>query len=203
MAGKPPPIPSVLHQPPSVDFIENQLPEIHDAFKNLPVRYDPVLKRFVPIPQATTMPPGRPQPSRPQQGHPPPNTVGKQSDLHLLLARKLPPAIGAMSFWNQILETAKERHKKDNPKEPDKLVEKPEYSIRSKESWDDMHEWLQKARVKFDGTKSEFWGRVKKGYRWLADKNSIARQALKVVPDNEYVSPVKAVLEVILDVSSL
>jgi len=39
---------SVRLQPPSVDFIDSSLPAFHPAFRNDPVRYDPVTARFVP-----------------------------------------------------------------------------------------------------------------------------------------------------------
>ncbi|KAF5000734.1 hypothetical protein FDECE_11146 [Fusarium decemcellulare] len=192
MADRPPPaIPKVLRQPTSVDFIENRLPEISEGFKNLPIRYDPVTKRFVLAPerQVAAMTPSHWRPGFSQQRHPLPDTTGRTSDPQAVSLRKLPPAIGAMGFWDRILERAKKRHRQDNPDEPKKLVEQPEYSIRHKENWDDIHERLQRSRVKFDGTKTEFWGRLKKVYRSLADHTAVANQALKLIPDHEFVSP--------------
>ncbi|CZR67109.1 uncharacterized protein PAC_17008 [Phialocephala subalpina] len=208
MEGNPPPIPSVLNQPPSVDFIENQLPQVHDGFKNLPIRYDPVLKRFVLDPQAATMPPGRRQPGA-LSGGPPQQSSLQQGPLPptnktlFMPARELLPALRAMSFWNKILDDAMKKFTEGNTTVPKKLVEKSEYGIRGLKSWDDIHAKLQQAREKFDGDKSQFLGGVKKVYRYLIDKNDVARQALTAVPDIEYVSPVKAAVEVLLDVSSL
>ncbi|RYP52433.1 hypothetical protein DL768_002399 [Monosporascus sp. mg162] len=100
-----------------------------------------------------------------------------------------------MSFWDSRLGKAQAKFKSANPTEPKKLQEKPEYRIRSIESWDAIYARLQTARETFDSTKSGFWGRFKKGYRNLADKSGIAQHTLKLVPDLLIVSPVKSALE--------
>jgi hypothetical protein len=87
-----------------------------------------MLKRHAPTPQVAMLP-GRSQPELLQQSHTPPNTGSKQTDLQLLPARKLPPATGAVKFWNQILDDAKKKLKEEGPNEPKKLVERPESSI--------------------------------------------------------------------------
>ncbi|KAK4233684.1 hypothetical protein C8A03DRAFT_38588 [Achaetomium macrosporum] len=74
----------------------------------------------------------------------------------------------------------------------------PQYSIRLTTSWGGIHQRLQDARVQFDGSKSEFLGKVKKTYRWLADMGSEASDLVSKAPDMEYVSAVKAVVEVLL-----
>ncbi|RYP33773.1 hypothetical protein DL767_004640 [Monosporascus sp. MG133] len=204
MEDRPVHIPMTLDQPLSVDFIENRLPRIHEAFENLPTRYDSKLKRFVPIlNQASPMPPehrllGAAHDSLKHDGsqH---DAVTQQSNLLSLQARKLPPEVGLMAFWDSILGKAQEKFKSANPTEPKKLQEKPQYRIRSMKNWNAIYARLQTARETFDSTKSGFWGRFKKGYRNLADKSGIAQQTLKLVPDLAIVSPVKAALEVILD----
>ncbi|KAK3938866.1 hypothetical protein QBC46DRAFT_460016 [Diplogelasinospora grovesii] len=154
-----PAIPRVLQQPPSVDFIENRLPERHEAFKNLQVRYDPALDKFVPLGSAVVMPPA-------QQGLL--SSTGADVRMQHLTVRKLAPGAGAMAFWNKILERAMMKLKNGNPE---------------------------------DGTKSAFLGRVKKGYRYLADHSHVIKQVVEVVPDSlAYASPVKTALKILLDV---
>ncbi|KAF2684959.1 hypothetical protein K458DRAFT_366444 [Lentithecium fluviatile CBS 122367] len=192
MADGPRRIPRVLHQPPSVDFIENRLPELHPAFKNLPVRYDQALKRFVlnPEPVAMSRRSGQLDPSH--DGH---GNSSKQSGLQ---DRVLSPPIYAMKFWGGLLEKSLEQLRVDCPQEPERLQEKPEYSIRTQGTWADIYKRLQCARVQYDGTKSGFLGRFKRGYRRLADQSAIANQTLEMIPDNEYVSPVKAAVQVLV-----
>lgn len=104
-----------------------------------------------------------------------------------------------MRFWNHILKEAKDRHQQADV--PKKLGKRPQFGIRDKESRDEIHERLQEARVEFDGTKSTFLDHFKKTHCWLVDNIVIMRQALNFVPDHLLVTPVKAAVEIVLDVS--
>jgi cell division protein YceG involved in septum cleavage len=181
MAGRSNPIPSIRHQPLSVDFIDNHLQEYHEAFKNPQVRYDPELRRYV----ATT-------PRQPS---------AKLTKEHVPQARKLQPAVEAMRFWTFIFEDAMKRFMLKYKDEPDHRIKEDDYNIRNKKNWQDIYAQLQKARESYDGQEG-FWGRVKKGLRKAADNSDTAKQVIRLVPDNEYVSPVLAVVEVLVDVSS-
>ena len=64
-----------------------------------------------------------------------------------------------------------------------------------------MYSQLQTARESYDGTKKGFWGRFQRGFRRVADNSDPARQLFRLVPDVDYVSPVLAAVEVLLDVS--
>lgn len=116
------------------------------------------------------------------------------------------PAVAAMDFWAHILPDAMKMFLASVTEEPE-LFRKKGYSIRDKHSWDDIYAQLQLAREHYDGNKKGFWGKVKSGYRrayrTAADNSGILGQALKALPDQDLVSPVKAVLEVLLDVSAL
>jgi len=210
---------NILQQPPSVDFIENRLPAIHSAFEDLPIQYDPVAGRFIPSQEAVDMPLHRQQHRLaaadatadaavrgPLPASMAPNGRGDvqvASAPRQLPARPLPPGTEAMKFWGKILDEAMILHRENNQTEPKVLLKKPVFSIRGQGSWGEIYQRLQDARVEFDGTKSKFWGRVKKGYRQAADKtnNAYVDTALQLIPDHDMVSPVKAALEVIVEVS--
>lgn len=219
MEGCNPPT-SKTHAPPiddslAVDFIQNHLPLSHDDFKNLPIRFDGRLKRFVfepgqaankaapfPLARALTAPTTGSKPHPPQSSLPPDNhilTAKKWSPY--LPARKLAPALQAMTFWSRILEKAMAEFATDNPDVSNSLTKRPEYSIRGLISWDDVYLKLLNARAQFNGDKSKFASRAKKAYRYLLDKHDVARGALKVIPDQVIISPVKAAVEILLDVS--
>lgn len=174
MEEKPPQVPKIHNQPLSVDFIETRLPEIHEAFRNLPIQYDPELKRFLAIPrQFSAMSPIDRQYNASHHNSQLNNgnlstTEIKRPHCQSLQARELPPEVGLMVFWNSILSKAQEKLKSNRPEEPKKLLEEPNNSIRSKNNWDDIYSQLQNARENFDGIKSGFWGHFRKGYRSMA-----------------------------------
>lgn len=187
MAGRLDTFPKVLLQPLSVDFIDNHLPQYHEAFKNPQARYDLASRQYVPMLPVVEMQPRSPPTKLKEEQVPEP--------------RKLQPATEAMRFWTFIFEDSMKKFASrytDEPKHPTK--DGYNYSIRGKKNWEDTYAQLQKARESYDGKKG-FWGRVKKGFRKAADHSDTAKQVIKLVPDNEYVSPVLAVVEVLLDVS--
>jgi hypothetical protein len=190
MAARPPRIPNILVQPASVDFIENRLVEFHDAFNTQDSRYDSSLQRFVSVRDA-----GRVVTIENVQDGPP------GADRQVLPPRKLPPAVEAMQFWTEILPEAMKRFEKDH-KEPDN-VRKQGYSIRKAESWNEIHAQLERAKEKYDGPKEGFRGRLTRTYRKGAGLSQMGLQMARVLPEADIVSPVKAAVNVLLDVSTL
>ncbi|RYP13526.1 hypothetical protein DL765_006848 [Monosporascus sp. GIB2] len=187
-------IPAVLQQPPSVDFIQTRLPENLDAVKDAQVDYNPKLDRFEPRKTSTAMSPT--EKSRLEQDTPERDTK-KQG----LPVRELVPAVEAMMFWNTILDQAMAKFIHQNKPEPEKLTQNPDYSIRSKKKWEDIHGNLQKAKSVFNGTNKAVQSRVKKIYRFLADKSDSWQEVMGKIPDDgAYISLVKFVLEVLLDI---
>ncbi|KAK4185102.1 hypothetical protein QBC35DRAFT_29935 [Podospora australis] len=173
-------IPELHRQPASVDFIDNCLPYYHDAFRNQPVRYDQAVQQYVP----NTQPPRIPLPAL---ALPPPD--GEQP---------APTAIEAMRFWSFIFADAMKTFNEQSGTEPaDRHVFN--CSIRTQKGWDGVYSQLQKARERYDGTKQGFWGRCKRGARKLVDQSASVKQAVRFVPDVEYVSPVLATVEVVLE----
>lgn len=171
-------VPLLRVQPLSVDFIENRLPSFHDAFKNSQSQFDPVSGRY--IPTAMNGPDGA-------DG-----------------LRQARPVKESMAFWDTIFPMAMNRLTELQPTEPkDRIKNGCDYGIRAARSWPSVYSQLQKAREHYDGKTKGFWGRhYKETLRWIVDHSASTKQVIKYVPNIEYVSPVLAAVEVILDVSA-
>ena len=175
-------IPKVHAQPLAVDFIDNHLPEYHPAFKNTESHFDRASGQYVSSLPAASMAGDSPPPDSEEIRH-----------------SRLPPPVAAMKFWNHIFEPAMDILKDEDQYPKPKL--KPEFNIRDKDSWSDVHATLQKAREKFEPSKKGYLGHLKSGVRKLADNLGPVEQLVKAVPNIDYVSPVLAAVEVILEVS--
>lgn len=105
-----------------------------------------------------------------------------------------------MAFWEAIFLDSMNSFENDHLKKPKDQPE-PAYSIRGLKSWVNVYSQLQKARECYDGTKKGFWGRVKRGIRNVGDNFDPVQQVVNAIPDNEYVSPVLAIVQILLDVS--
>jgi hypothetical protein len=111
--------------------------------------------------------------------------------------RPLAPQAAAMKFWGFIFDDALEDFKAEH----EQPKGRPEmYDIRCTTDWEAIYERLQLAREAFDGTKRNFWGRAKKTRRRIADYAGPVRGLAKFIPDGTYTSPVRAAVEVLLDV---
>ncbi|KAK3344239.1 hypothetical protein B0T25DRAFT_573189 [Lasiosphaeria hispida] len=197
MEKKPHRNPAVPQQPPSVTFIQTRLAETLDAVKGAQVDYNPKVDRFEPRRTGTVMPPA--EKARLEQ-----DTPEGDTQKHVLPVRELVPAVEAMLFWNAILDQAMARFIYQNMPEPEKLAQKPEYSIRSKKKWEDIHDNLQNARNVFNGAGKAVQSRFKKFYRSLADSADSMQEVMVMVPDDgAYISLVKFVLGLLLDVVSV
>jgi hypothetical protein len=119
------------------------------------------------------------------QGQPPP-------------ARKLLPAVGAMGFWATTFQKSmgffNERYKKPKPR----TVDKHTYCIRDKTDWLGVYDELEAARQVWTGI--GFMRDVKKGMRTVLGRVQLLRQPLNLGSDIEYVSPVFAAIQIIVDV---
>jgi hypothetical protein len=118
MAEKPHPIPNVLLQPASVDFIQRRLPAIHPAFEGFEsLQYDHTLNRFV------STEPGMPSAQK-SKAEP---SAGQRLTVPV---RQLVPAVSAMEFWNKILNKAMAEFTAKNTVVPKKLAANPQHAIR-------------------------------------------------------------------------
>jgi hypothetical protein len=175
-------IPKSHAQPLAVDFIDSRLPEYHPAFKNSQSHFDRALGKYVSSISETSMASDSLQPISNEIRH-----------------SRLPPPVEAMKFWNHIFKPSMDIFKDEKQYPKPKL--KPEYNIRDKDSWCDVHETLQKARENYDVSKKGYLGHLKSGVRKLADNLGPVEQIATAVPNLDYVSPVLAAVEVILEVS--
>lgn len=188
-------IPGISLQPPTVDFIENRLPHYHQAFADTPVRFDPALGRFVPV-LADAASPSEPAPLAPGDGH----KGGHYDTIDGLgqfpRARPLPPGTSAMGFWASIFEETVVRFR-SRYEEP-KGQSQSRYNIRTAMDWEGVYSRLQAAREAYDGTKKDLRGRHKTAAHRDA---AAARQSVRLIPDNDFTSPVRAAVEVVIEVS--
>ncbi|KAI0470355.1 hypothetical protein F4859DRAFT_486496 [Xylaria cf. heliscus] len=164
-------------QPPSVDFIDNHAHEYHEAFANLPTRYDSRLGKYRPEAHygedMSTLSPGCGHPPRPQ-----------------------PPTTKELKFWEHIFPLAMNSFKAMYPKEPNGRPETG-FSIRTLDTWDAVHTTLQDAQITYEnptGTR----GVVKKGFRRALKHSQPLEQVLSLVPDIDYISPVTGILEIVI-----
>ena len=102
-----------------------------------------------------------------------------------------------MKFWRLIFDAALGDFKTEN-KFPEGRAEI--YDIRNTANWDAVYARLQLAREAYDSTKKGFWGRSKKMRRSIADHAGPIRGLTKFIPDGTYTSPVRAAVEVLIDV---
>lgn len=183
-------IPRVTAQPPSVDFIQNNLPYYHGGFSNRFCRYDPQLQCFVPYAEALEYLPSS-------------ENYNGPSGSEVLPPRQHGPAVLAMRFWSQILPDAMKRFTTDQKES--ELIKNSHLSIRTKTTWEEFYSQLQSAQETYNGPKSGLRGKLRTGYRriyrTLADNSEVPGKVATGLLDQDVVSPVKALVEVVFDVS--
>ncbi|KAL8303232.1 hypothetical protein RB600_006918 [Gaeumannomyces tritici] len=199
--------PSSIGEPTAVGFVKTRLPQIHDAFKSLPSYYEPTLKRFILNPHPAAMPPSCQNASlstSPDVGQAGRVLQESQTPIASNRARRVParqvlPALCAMRFWSEILNDAMTQFTEQNPDAPKRISKEPEHGIRGAASWDDIYAKLQRARERFDGEHSQGRKGAKKAYRYVISSSDVIRRGVQAIPDMEYLSPVKAGMEILLD----
>ncbi|KAK4100793.1 hypothetical protein N658DRAFT_82858 [Parathielavia hyrcaniae] len=197
-------IPSVSQQPPSVDFIQNRLPQTLDVLKGAAVYYNPQSNRFEPLQAGVA---AMPPPSTEEKAHPEQQKDDASTKREMaskknveLPVRELVPAVEAMVFWNAILPPAMTQFVAANHPEPEKLAKKQQqFSIRAKTEWRDIHEKLQSAQDVFNGTNKPIQSWWKRTYRKAADQTDSFQDVIGQLPDDgTYISVVKFVLGLLL-----
>ncbi|KAI2606539.1 hypothetical protein GGR54DRAFT_436977 [Hypoxylon sp. NC1633] len=176
-------IPRLQHQPVAVDFVDNRLPEFHPAFSHSRQKYDAGLDRYV-------------SPSSKMQGDQPgPKTlVPVHVDSQDVCG---PPEIMlSMRFWERVFPDAMDRFEKTS-QEP-KHRSDSGYSIRGLDDWDQVYEKLESCRGKYLNDEGLI-KKVKKGWRKFTDNIGPLQEAWKLVPDIDYVTPVRGTVEFLMD----
>ncbi|PKY03829.1 hypothetical protein P168DRAFT_345063 [Aspergillus campestris IBT 28561] len=173
-------------QPPTVDFIDNELPDYHPIFVNPPARYDPTSGKYIPNDQMLT--PQSASISRTVR-----SSVSPKS--HCVAPR---PALNdpqTFQFWNDVFPEAMYRLRSGD-REPKGLVETA-YSIRGQKHWEAVYEILRSARDKYDQG-----GLVRRARRKVADHIGPVAEATniasQVAPGSTYSTPVLGSLKVLL-----
>lgn len=174
--------PTILSQPPEVDFIDNRLQQYHPAFAPTGVIYSPEEKQYV-----ANLP-----------------TTAVQDDVlvdNSLRAspRPAPSPVDKMQFWALIFPLAMESFQAQYPAEP-KGRAVSDYSIRNATSWQQVEALLIRAREAYENT-AGVGGNLKKGMRKIVDNAPKLGGAVALVPDMETTTPVVSVLKVLLTVS--
>ncbi|KAL7935953.1 hypothetical protein V8C35DRAFT_296460 [Trichoderma chlorosporum] len=180
-------IPPIHLQPPSVDYIDNQLPEHHGVFKNSNAHYDHTAQKYVPDQPAID---GKSVARNQDNG---------QASNQLSPTSQLGDIGDPEKFWGLVFPEAIAAFVIKYPKEPDGL-DKLGYSIRNQKTWKSINAQLHRAREVYDGSQVNFQGRCKRALRKLGD-NAIepTTNAVNLVPNIEYISPVLGAVQLLLN----
>lgn len=192
--------PRTERPPMSVQFIDDDLKDLHNALKHPLSTYDSNSRRYVAVSSTSGLASG--DELAPQLAD---NiTEGKSS---FEQSQALVPATTPMTFWDSIFQVSLDRFRALWPNEPQGREKSGcNYSIRQKSTWEDIYGQLQKAREFYDGDTKGLWGRHAKSYtkkrRSFIDHTApVARQAVRFVPQMDYTTPVVAAVQVIVDVN--
>ncbi|KAL6692646.1 hypothetical protein J3F84DRAFT_351569 [Trichoderma pleuroticola] len=180
-------IPPVHLQPPSVDYIDNRLPEHHGVFQNTNSHYDHTVKKYVPN----------------ESGRDGKSVAGNQDKDQTPNQPSPTSQLGDIGdpekFWGLIFPEAIASFTTKYPKEPDGL-EKLGYRIRDQTTWKSINAQLHRAREVYDGTQVNFQGRCKRALRKLGDSAiEPTTNVVNLVPNIEYVSPVLGAVQLLLN----
>lgn len=194
--------PSSECRPMSVQFIDDDLKDLHNALKHPLSTYDSHSRRYIAVSSNSGLADMRAGSSRITD-----RIMEDDNDLEQTQA--LVPAETPMTFWDSIFQVSIDRFRTlwhDEPQGREKSG--CDYSIRKKSTWEDIYGQLQKAREFYDGDTKGLWGRHAKSFtkkrRSIIDHTTpVARQAVRFVPQMEYTTPVVAAVQVLVDVNIL
>jgi hypothetical protein len=186
----------------SVQFIDDDLKDLHNALKNPLSEYDSHVRRYVAVSSKFGLVSG--------------NRVAPHFTDTIMeeggsseQSQALVPATTPMTFWESIFQVSLDRFKTLRPNEPQGREKSGcNYSIRKKSTWEDIYAQLQKAREFYDGDTKGLWGHHAKSYNkkrrsFIDHTVPIARQAVRFVPQMDYTTPVVAAVQVLVDVNIL
>lgn len=193
--------PRTERTPMSVQFIDDDLKELHNALKHPLSAYDFHARRYVAVSSKSGLA------SMERAAHHFTDTIMEDvssSEQNQALV----PAATCMTFWDSIFPVSLDRFKTMWPDEAQGREKSGcNYGIRQKSTWEDIYAQLQKAREFYDGDTKGLWGRHAKSYtkkrRSIIDHTTpIARQAVRFVPQMDYTTPVVAAVQVLVDVNT-
>lgn len=193
--------PGTERRPMSVQFIDDDLKDLHNALKQPLSTYDSYSRRYVAVSSNSGLA------NRGRGSSRITNTIMEEDNLEQ--SQALVPAEPPMTFWESIFQVSIDRFKTLWHNEPPGREKSGcDYSIRKKSTWEDVYGQLQKAREFYDGDTKGLWGRHAKSFtkkrRSVIDHTTpVARQAVRFVPQMEYTTPVVAAVQVLVDVNTL
>ncbi|KAL7820182.1 hypothetical protein V8C44DRAFT_315695 [Trichoderma aethiopicum] len=180
-------IPPIHLQPPSVDFIDNRLPQHHGVFRNTNARFDHMLQRYVSDRTPST-----------DQALVESNANGENSN-ELAPLCQMGDVGDPEKFWGLVFPDAMAAFVAKYPDEPDG-INKLGYSIRNQTTWKDINDQLHRARQVYDGSQKQFRGWCKRTMRKVGDNAAEpATNIISLIPNIEYVSPVLGAVQLLLN----
>lgn len=186
----------------SVQFIDDDLKDLHNALKHPLSAYDSHYRRYVAVSSSPGLASG-------EDFAPHLTDTIPEGESSFGQSQALVPATTPMTFWDSIFQVSLDRFRTLWPDEPQGREKSGcNYSIRQKLTWEDIYGQLQKAREFYDGDTKGLWGRRAKSYtkkrRSFIDHTApVARQAVRFVPQMDYTTPVVAAVQVLVDVNIL
>ncbi|KAF4957445.1 hypothetical protein FGADI_3081 [Fusarium gaditjirri] len=167
---------------PCLEFIEERLPEFHEAFANPDVRFSTARGCFEPMRPNQDAGPGTEQAG--EHGLPDilPDDITKDSDRRPFWEEMLPEAMGEL---------------KSTRDEPKRLTGTTR-SIRDSEGWVDIVNVLEKARANYYNY-SGFIGFWKRSAHKMADHIGDGKKLLSLLPNTEYSSVIHCVFDIVFD----
>ncbi|KAF5706993.1 hypothetical protein FMUND_11323 [Fusarium mundagurra] len=171
-----------LRRQPCLEFIEERLPEFHEAFANPDTRFNTAWGRFEPMTHNQDAGDCTEQPGEHDLPDILPDNTTKDSDRR--------------PFWEEMLPEAMEELKSTRD-EPKRLAGTPR-SIRDLEGWVDIVNVLEKARANYYNY-SGFIGFWKKSAHKVADNVDEGKRLLSLLPNTEYTSVIHCVFDIVFD----
>ncbi|CCT61542.1 uncharacterized protein FFUJ_01979 [Fusarium fujikuroi IMI 58289] len=167
---------------PCLEFIEERLPEFHEAFANRDVRFSIARGRFEPMKHNQD----------PATGSQPP----KDHELPDILPEDNLGDSDRRPFWEEMLPEAMEELKSSRD-EPKRLAGTTR-SIRGLKGWVDIVNGLEKARANYYDY-SGFIGFWKRSAHKMADNVDDGKRLLSLLPNTDYSSVIHCVFDIVFD----
>ncbi|KAI1662238.1 hypothetical protein F4813DRAFT_396912 [Daldinia decipiens] len=193
-------IPNLQTQYLAVDFIKNRLDEFHPGFAIPVSRYDSQLGVFM---VTTTQLEQYPSPNlEALQGPNNPKLEDPVDVAEELQSRPLAKPAEAKKFRDAIFPLAMAKLGNESPEEPKNRI-RTGYSIRGKNGWKDVYGQLERARAVYTSNKG-IKGFTRKIYRGFAERvTQPTLGVIKLIPDNDYITPVLGAIQVLLENASV
>lgn len=180
-------VPELHYRPIAVDFVDNRLPRFHLAFSQHSSIYNAKLDRYITSSPSSSDMMFIDKPETEVRVPIKPRSV-----------RGPPEILLSMRFWDKVFPDAMSKLAKTYAEPKGRYGN--EHSIRDLEDWDQVYQLLENCREKYLGNKG--WSKnVKKGWRHFTDNIGPLQQAWNLVPDIDYITPIRGTVEFLMDVS--